>query len=310
MTAVYVIVVIAAVAVLLFATSSIKILREYQRLVLFRLGRVTPAKGPGLVLVNPITDRVQVVDMREQYLEIPHQVAITEDNASISIDFIMFFRVVDPRTSVVAVNNFRGAALNISATTLRSVVGDMSLDHVLSKRDHINDTLQVKLDEVTERWGVKVTNVEVREIKPPPAVLDAMTRQMSAERTRRAVVTEAEGTKSAAVTVAEGEKFAAILAAEGDKQAKILSAEAQKQTAILQAEGLAAALSRISAAARGVDPNTVTFQYLDTLRSMAASGSNTVLIPSELSGLAAGLAANVREAGANAAVQAANGTAA
>lgn len=310
MTALYVIVVIAIVAVLLFTASSVRILKEYQRLVLFRLGRVTPAKGPGLVLINPVTDRVQVVDMREQYLEIPHQVAITEDNASISIDFIMFFRVVEPRTSVVAVNNFRGAALNISATTLRSVVGDMSLDHVLSKRDHINEILQVKLDEVTERWGVKVTNVEVREIKPPPAVLDAMTRQMSAERTRRAVVTEAEGTKSAAVTVAEGEKFAAILAAEGDKQAKILAAEAQRQTTILQAEGLAAALGRISAAARGIDPNTVTFQYLDTLRAMAASGSNTVLIPSELSGLAAGLAANVREAGANAAVQAANGTAA
>src|SRR5207302_6264394 len=139
--------------------------------------------------------------------------------------------------SVLQVQNFAGAAQNIAATILRSVVGDMMLDDVLSKRGEMNQVLRVRLDEVTERWGVKVTNVEVREIIPPPAVQEAMTRQMSAERTRRAVVTEAEGTKSAAITVAEGNKQSAILNAEGSKQAAILQAEGERQAAILRAEG-------------------------------------------------------------------------
>src|SRR5947207_988329 len=175
-----------------------------------------------------------VVDLRELYLEIPHQTAITKDNAPISIDFIIFYRVVDAVDSVIKVQNFAGAAQNVAATTLRSVVGDMTLDDVLSKRDEMNTLLQSKLDETTERWGVKVTNVEVREINPPANVLDAMTRQMSAERTRRAVVTEAEGTKQAAITVAEG-----------DKQAAILSAEGERQAAILRAEGYALALDTV-----------------------------------------------------------------
>ena len=136
-------------------------------MVLFRLGRSSGARGPGLVVINPITDRVTLVDLREQFLEVPHQVAITEDNASIAIDFIIFTKVFDPVMSVLAVRDFRGAALKVAATTLRAVVGDMSLDEVLSKREEMNNTLRFKLDDVTERWGVKVTNVEVREINPP-----------------------------------------------------------------------------------------------------------------------------------------------
>ena len=159
------------------------------------------------------------MDLREQYLEVPHQTAITQDNAAIAIDFIIFYKVLDPLTTVLAVQDFKGAGINIASTTLRSVVGDMTLDYVLSKREQMNDVLRAKLDDVTERWGVKVTNVEVREIKPPPAVLEAMTRQMGAERTRRALVTEAEGQKSASITVAEGEKQSAILQAEGERQA-------------------------------------------------------------------------------------------
>ncbi len=157
--------------------------------------------------------------------------------------------------SVVQVQYFAGAAQNIAATTLRSVVGDMSLDDVLSKREHMNEILRVKLDDVTERWGVKVTNVEVREILPPPQVQEAMTRQMSAERTRRAVVTEATGTKQAAITVAEGQKQSAILSAEGDRQA-----------AILRAEGFALALGKIFETARTIDANTMSLQYLEALK--------------------------------------------
>ncbi|HEX9123571.1 MAG TPA: SPFH domain-containing protein [Actinomycetota bacterium] len=254
--------------------NAIRIVREYQRLVVFRLGRSIGMKGPGFVLLIPIVDRAVWVDLRELYLEIPHQTAITEDNASISIDFIVFYKVVDAQQSVLAVGNFAGAAQNIAATTLRSVVGDMALDDCLAKREQMNEILRVKLDEVTERWGVKVTNVEIREIIPPPQVQEAMTRQMSAERTRRAVVTEAEGTKQAAITVAEGSKQAAILSAEGDRQA-----------AILRAEGFSLALSKIFQVARGLDANTMSLQYLDALKQIGASASTKFVIPMEFSTL-------------------------
>lgn len=285
MIAVIVAVAVIVVALLAAATAAVKIVREYQRVVLFRLGRSGGVRGPGLVLINPITDRVTMVDLREQFLEVPHQVAITADNASIAIDFIIFTKVFDPVMSVLAVNDFRGAALKIAATTLRAVVGDMSLDEVLSKREGMNNTLRFKLDDVTERWGVKVTNVEVREINPPPAVLEAMTRQMSAERSRRAVVTEAEGTKQAAITVAEGQKQSAILAAEGDRQ-----------SAIVQAEGYAQALHQIHESARDIDANTMTLQYFDALKKLGASPATKFVVPMELSRLLAGVAGPISQA--------------
>jgi regulator of protease activity HflC (stomatin/prohibitin superfamily) len=258
---------------------ALRIVREYQRLMVFRLGRAIGAKGPGLVLLIPFIDKGVLVDLRELYLEIPHQTAITEDNASISIDFIVFYRVIDAVMSIIEVGNFAGAAQNIAATTLRSVVGDMSLDDVLAKREQMNEILRVKLDEVTERWGVKVTNVEIREIIPPPTVLEAMTRQMSAERTRRAVVTEADGAKQAAITVAEGNKQSAILNAEGDRQA-----------AILRAEGFSLALTKIYEAARNIDANTMSLQYLEALKQIGASPSTKFVIPVELSSLLSGIA--------------------
>jgi regulator of protease activity HflC (stomatin/prohibitin superfamily) len=259
---------------LLWAAISIKVVREYQRIVLFRVGRCVGMRGPGLVFLIPVIDRPAWVDQRELYLEIPHQTAITKDNATITIDFIIFYRVVDPVDSVLKVQNFAGAAQNIAATTLRSVVGDMSLDDVLSKREEMNVLLRTKLDEVTERWGVKVTNVEVREIIPPPTVQEAMTRQMSAERTRRAVVTEAEGSKQAAITVAEGEKQAAILTAEGDRQA-----------AILRAEGFSLALGKIFDVAKTIDANTMSLQYLEALKQIGNSPSTKLVVPMELAGL-------------------------
>jgi regulator of protease activity HflC (stomatin/prohibitin superfamily) len=270
---------------------SVRIVREYQRLVIFRLGKVIDTRGPGFVFLIPVLDKAVLIDLREFYLEIPHQSAITEDNASISIDFIVFNKVMDPQMSVVTVGNFAGAAQNIAATTLRSVVGDMSLDDVLAKREQMNEVLRVKLDEVTERWGVKVTNVEIREIIPPPQIQEAMTRQMSAERTRRAVVTEAEGSKQAAITVAEGNQQAAVLNAEGEKQAAILRAEGARQSAILNAEGFANALATINASAVAVGDNTMRLQYLDALKQMGTSSSSKVVVPMELTGLAGMVAA-------------------
>jgi len=269
---------VVVLLVLLFLRAALKVVPEFQRLMVFRLGRAIGTKGPGLVILIPIVDKGVWVDLREFYLDIPSQTAITKDNASINIDFIVFYKVIDPAMSVIQVQNFAGAAQSIAATTLRSVVGDMSLDDVLAKRDQINETLRVKLDEVTERWGVKVTNVEVREILPPPDVLDAMTRQMSAERTRRAVVTEAEGTREAAVTIAEGNKDAAILNAQGLRQA-----------AILNAEGFALALQKIFETAQGIDANTMSLQYLEALKQIGLSPSTKFVIPLELSNLLAGV---------------------
>jgi regulator of protease activity HflC (stomatin/prohibitin superfamily) len=275
--------VVGVLLLILLIALSVRVVREYERNVVFRWGRCIGTKGPGIIFLIPLIDRPVLVDLREQYLEIPRQNAISKDNASISIDFIVFHRVVDAVDSVVKVQNFAGAAENIAATTLRSIVGDMMLDDVLSQRDKMNAMLQTKLDEVTERWGVKITNVEVREITPPPGVQEAMTRQMSAERTRRAVVTEAEGTKQAAVTVAEGEKQAVILSAEGDRQA-----------AILRAEGFALALSKIFDVAKTVDANTMRLQYLDALKDIGASDATKIVIPMELGDILARALGNAK----------------
>ncbi len=255
-------------------SSAIKIVREYQRLVVFRLGRSSGAKGPGVVFLIPIVDKAVWVDLREMFLEIPSQTCITKDNASINIDFLIYSKVFDPDMSVIQVQDFAGAARGIATTTLRAVVGDISLDDVLAKREQINQVLRAKLDEVTERWGVKVTTVEIREILPPKEVQEAMTRQMSAERTRRAVVTEADGKREAIIKVADGEKEAAILKAEGDRQA-----------AILRAEGFSLALDKIFSVAKNIDSKTMTLQYLEALKALGAGASTKFIFPLEFTQL-------------------------
>jgi regulator of protease activity HflC (stomatin/prohibitin superfamily) len=265
---------LVVVVLLLFLWTAIRIVAEYQRLVVFRLGRCIGQKGPGLVILIPIVDRAVRVDLREQFLQIAHQTCITKDNAPISIDFLIYWRVVDPEPSVLRVQDFMGASQGVATTTLRAVVGDIPLDDVLAKREQINQILRTKLDEVTERWGVKVTTVEIREITPPREVQDAMNKQMAAERTRRAVVTEADGKREAAVKVAEGEKQAAILRAEGDRQA-----------AILRAEGFSLALGTIYAVAREVDAKTMGLQYLEALKALGASPATKIIFPLELTQL-------------------------
>src|SRR5574341_1553317 len=233
------------IVALIFVANAIRIVPEYQRLVVFRLGRCIGARGPGIVFLIPIVDRAVRADLREQVREIPHQTSITKDNAPISIDFLWFYKVLDPTDSVLQVGNFETAAQGMATTTLRAVIGGIMLDEVLSEREHINNMLRTRLDEVTERWGVKVTNVEIREIVPPREVQDAMNRQMSAERIRRAVVTESTGTREAAINVADGEKQAAILRAEGQKQSAILQAEGERQALQLRAQGFSKALEYI-----------------------------------------------------------------
>jgi len=276
-------VVVVALVVILF--SAIRIVPEYQRLVVFRLGRVLGQKGPGIVFLIPIIDMPKTVDLREQVREIPHQTSITKDNAPISIDFLWWYKVIDPVATVVAVGNFEISAQGMATTTLRSVIGGIALDDVLSQREHINQLLRAKLDEVTERWGVKVTNVEIREIIPPRDVQEAMNKQMSAERVRRAVVTESTGTKEAAINVAEGEKQAAILRAEGERQSNILRAEGERQAQLLRAEGFSAALKAIYAEAQNVDQKTMTLQYFETLKTVGTSPSTKYIFPMEFTSL-------------------------
>ena len=263
--------------------TAIRVIPEYQRLVVFRLGRSIGAKGPGVVILIPVVDRGVRVDLREQVRDIPHQTSITKDNASISVDFIWYYKVLNATESVLQVGDFELAAQGIATTTLRAVIGGIVLDDVLSEREHINNMLRSRLDEVTERWGVKVTNVEIREIIPPKEIEDAMNRQMSAERLRRAMVTESAGTREAAVNVADGEKQAAILTAEGGKRSAILLAEGAKLAQELRAEGFAAALDRIFEVAQTVDQKTMTLQYFETLKEMGASPSTKYIFPMEFS---------------------------
>ncbi len=273
------------IVIVIFLMNAIRIVNEYQRLIVFRLGRCIGTKGPGLVILIPVIDRAVKADLREQVREVPHQVSITKDNAPISIDFLWYFKVMDPTLSVVGVGNFELSAAGMATTTLRSVIGGIPLDEVLSQREHINQTLRTKLDEVTERWGVKVTNVEIREIIPPKDVQDAMNKQMSAERIRRAVVTESTGTREAAINVAEGEKQSSILKAEGSKQAAILEAEGQKQAQVLKAEGFSVALEKIFASAKTIDQKTMTLQYFETLKSIGTGASTKFIFPMEFTSM-------------------------
>src|SRR6187402_3306667 len=266
--------VVVALAILYL---SVRVVRQGYVMVVYRLGQAREewVRGPGLQFLVPIIWTGKIVDIREQFIEVPSQTTITKDNAPINVDFLIYWRISDPLKSVVNVVNFPGALQGVATTTLRAVIGDILLDEVLSKREQINEVLRVKLDEVTERWGGKVTTVEIREITPPRDVQDAMNRQLSAERTRRAVITESEGSRQAAINVAEGTKQAEILRAEGDRQA-----------AILRAEGFALALGQIYAAASQVDQKTMALQYLEAFKALGASPSTKYIIPLEITQLA------------------------
>ena len=254
--------------------------KDYERIARFRFGKFEGMKGPGIVVALPVVHAKVWVDTRTEVLDIPRQTNITKDNAPIDIDFLVYLRidVNEAEKAVLEVEDYHSAVIGLATTTLRAVIGDIPLDDVLSQRDRINELIRMRLDQETGRWGIKVTNVEIRELTPPREIQDAMSRQMSAERVRRAVVLEADGTKQANITVAEGEKQAAILRAEGEKQA-----------AILRAHGFGEALTRIFEAAREVDEKTMTLQYLETLKALGASPSSKFLFPLEFTRLLDGL---------------------
>ncbi len=275
--------------------NSVKIIAEYERLVVFTLGRYSGTRGPGFVFVIPGIERAVRVDQRERFLDIPPQTSITKDNAPISVDFLVYYRIIDPKLSVLKVDNVVAASTSIAMTTLRAVIGDIELDNVLSKREEINDVMRVKLDEITDRWGMKITSVEIKEVEPPRQVLEAMNRQMSAERERRAEVIRASGEREAAVTIAEGEKQAAILRAEGEKQSSILEAEGSREAELLRAEGYASALKAIYDEARQVDDKTMMLQYFEVLQEVGRSASTKFIVPMELTSLMDRLARNMTD---------------
>jgi regulator of protease activity HflC (stomatin/prohibitin superfamily) len=274
-----------------------KIVPEFQRVVRFTLGKYDGIpRGPGWVWVIPFVHGTMTVDLREEVFDVEPQTCITKDNAPVTVDMLVFMRVVDPEMAVLKVQSYRLAARGMAITTLRAVVGDMALDDVLAKREQINAVMQARMDEVTDRWGVKVNAVEIREILPPRDIQEAMSRQMSAERNRRAVVTESEGTREAAIKIADGNREAAILNAEGEKQSAILNAEGNRQAAILNAEGFGIALERIFQSASRVDEKTMALQYLDMMKALASGPSTKWVIPMELTSFVQGFARNMASA--------------
>lgn len=267
------VVVAAFLAIILgIILSHLKIIPEYKRLVVFRLGKIISIKGPGLVFLVPIIDSGVWIDLREMVLDIPPQTCITKDNAPVNIDLLIYMKVFDPELAVKSVQNFVMASTGIAVTTLRAIVGDLLLDDVLARRDYINQSLRAKLDEVTDRWGIKITSVEIKEIKPPSEVQEAMIKQMAAERSKRAMILEAEGKKQSAILEAEGYKEARIRKAEGDMQAAILEAEGRKK-----------ALLEVEEAAKQLTPNTLLLKYYETLEKIAVAPSSKIVIPLEIS---------------------------
>ena len=277
----------------------ISVVKQYERAVIFRLGRYIGTRGPGLVILIPFLDRGVRVDQREIVLDEPAQSSITKDNALVDIDFVVYMRVVDAEAAVININNYIRAVRNMATTTLRSVIGDITVEEVLSQRETINQRLQVKLSNETARWGVEVKAVEIREITPQADIQMAMTRLLTADRTKRSEITESEGQRQSAINVAEGSKQASILEAEGARESQILRAEGSRQAAILEAEGFSIGLERINQAAAVANPNTMGLQYLDMMRRLGEGESTKWILPMDLASVAGPIAGALQGLGQN-----------
>ena len=273
-----------------------KIVNQYERMVILRFGKMTgEVRGPGIRLVIPFVDRAIKVDIRERVDRVPTQKYITADNVVVDMDFVIYYKVEEDQVekAVLDIENFRVATINLSYATLRAVIGATALAEALSERETIRDQLQVRMDEVTGRWGVKVRQVEINEIDPPPGVKAAMEREKSAAAIKVAEITESEGTRQAAINVAEGQKQADILNAEGVRQAEILRAEGDQQAVILRADGFSVALDKINLVAQNVDARTMSLQYFETLKQMGTSASTKFIFPMEFTNMLQGFIGSV-----------------
>ncbi|MFQ5860627.1 MAG: SPFH domain-containing protein [Dehalococcoidia bacterium] len=265
----------------------ITIVNTYERVVVLRWGRFREALPQGFHWLWPIMDRGMRVDLRERVVRVPTAKYITSDNVVVDLDFVIYFRVLESEAdkALLRVENFEAATINLAVATLRAVIGATTLASALAEREKIRDTLQIRLDEVTGRWGIKVSQVEINEVDPPPGVKAAMEREKSAAAIKTAEITESEGARQAQINRAEGEKQAAILKAEGERQAEILEAEGDRQAAILRAEGFSTALEKINAVAQSADSRTMSLQYLEALKALGASEATKFVFPMEFSNL-------------------------
>lgn len=278
----WVLAVAASVLVVLFLANAVRIVPQARRDVVERLGRFKRVLGPGLNVIVPGIDRVRAkLDMREHVFSSKPQTVITSDNLQVSIDTVLYFRVIDPQAATYQITNFIDAIEQLTVTTLRNVIGAMDLETTLTSRSVINSKLQAELDDTTGKWGVKVTRVEIKAIEPPPSIRDAMEKQMRAERDRRAAILNAEGVKQSQILTAEGEKQAAVLRADGERQARIL-----------QAEGQAKAVRTVFEAVHAANPDSkvLAYQYLQALPRIAEGSANKVwVVPVEFARALEGL---------------------
>lgn len=303
MTGLIILVIIIVIA-LLFLTSCIKIVPQAKALVIERLGAYQATWSVGLHFKLPIIERVaRRVDLKEQVVDFAPQPVITKDNVTMQIDTVVFFQITDPKLYTYGVENPIMAIENLSATTLRNIIGDMELDETLTSRETINTKMRASLDEATDPWGIKVNRVELKNIIPPAAIQDAMEKQMKAERERREAILIAEGQKKSTILVAEGKKQSAILDAEAEKQAAILRAEAQKERMIKEAEGQAEAVLKVQNAnaegirmirEAGADEAVLTLKSLEAFAKAADGKATKIIIPSDIQGIA-GLASSLKE---------------
>lgn len=298
MDPILIVAIVVAVLVIVVIIRSVKVIPQAQAAVIERLGRFHKTNGAGLVWLAPFLDRIRArIDLREQVVSFPPQPVITEDNLTVSIDTVVYFQVTDPRAAVYEIANYIVAVEQLTTTTLRNVVGGMTLEQTLTSRDAINGQLRGVLDEATGKWGIRVARVELKSIDPPPSIQEAMEKQMRADRDKRAMILTAEGQRESAIKTAEGNKQAAVLSAEGAKQAAILAAEGERQSRILraqgeraarylQAQGQAKAIEKVFAAVKAgkPTPELLAYQYLQTLPQMAQGDANKVwMIPSDFS---------------------------
>lgn len=296
--------IILMIILLIILSSCVKIVPQAQAMVVERLGAYRETWSVGLHVKAPFIDRVaKRVILKEQVVDFAPQPVITKDNVTMRIDTVVFFQITDPKLFTYGVENPIMAIENLTATTLRNIIGDLELDQTLTSRETINTKMRASLDEATDPWGIKVNRVELKNIIPPAEIQNAMEKQMKAERERREAVTRAEGEKKASVTVAEGKKAAAILEAEAEKQSAILRAEAQKEKMIREAEGEAEAILKVQQATAdgirmireaGADEAVLRIKSLEAFEKAADGKATKIIIPSEIQGLA-GLAASVKE---------------
>ena len=284
---------IIAVAVLLVAATGFRIVRPFEQGLIEFLGKYKRTVSPGLRFVIPFVQRILKVDMREQVADVPPQEVITKDNVVVTVDAVIYFEATDPVKLKYAVGNFILAVTKLAQTNLRNVVGDLQLDAALVSRELINGKLREILDDATDKWGTRVVRVEIQRIEPPPDVTDAMHRQMKAERSRRAAVTEAEGDKRSAILKAEGVKVSAILRAEGEAEAIKRVADADKYQKLTVAEGEGQAIERVFQAIHNGDPtdDLIAIRYLDALQGIANGQATKIFLPLDTSGLLGSVAA-------------------